>query len=85
MQIDATIDKNLARVASKVTPTSRSRSYSLCVKADALRFAKMYKESVQAYLQAIMLDRREVKAYYGLATSYKYLKEYKKLSLHSIN
>ena len=78
MQIDATVDKNLAKVSEKVTNPMRSRSYNLCVKADALRFAKMYKESVQTYLQAIMMDRAETKAYYGLAVSYKYLKEYKK-------
>ena len=47
MQIDATIDKNLARVESKITTPSRSRSYSLCVKDEALRFDKMYKESEQ--------------------------------------
>ena len=53
MQIDAGIDRkdNLATVSEKVTVPARSRSYNLCVKADALRFAKMYKESVQAYLK----------------------------------
>ena len=69
---------NLAKVSEKVTVQARSRSYNLCVKADALRFAKMYKESVQAYLQAIMIDRNETKPYFGLAMSYKYLQDYKK-------
>lgn len=80
MQIDAGIDRkdNLAKVSEKVTVPARSRSYNLCVKADALRFAKMYKESVQAYLQAIMIDRNETKPYFGLAMSYKYLQDYKK-------
>ena len=80
MQIDAGVkkDNNLAKVAERVTLPKRSHSYNLCVKADALRFSKMYKESVQTYLQAIMFDRGETKAYYGLAMSYKYLKEYKK-------
>lgn len=77
MLIDATIDKNLAKAAGKVSLPEKSRAYSLCVKADALRFAKMYRESVQSYLQAIMADRREVKAYWGLAISYKYLKNTK--------
>ena len=81
MQIDATIDKNLAKVAEKVTRPQRSRSYNLCVKADALRFAKLYKEAVQAYLQAIMMDRKEPQAYLGLAMSYKYLQEYRKGNL----
>ena len=80
MQIDAGIDRkdNLAKVSEKVTVPARSRSYNLCVKADALRFANMYKESVQAYLQAIMIDRNETKPYFGLAMSYKYLQDYKK-------
>ena len=86
MQIDATIDKNLAKVAEKVTRPQRSRSYNLCVKADALRFAKLYKEAVQAYLQAIMMDRKEPQAYLGLAMSYKYLQEYRKAisALHKL-
>ncbi len=78
MQIDAGIDKNLAKAAEKITVAKPSQSYNLCVKADALRFAKMYKESVQTYLQAIMADRKEIKAYWGLAISYKYLQNYKK-------
>ena len=78
MQVDATIKRGLDKVTTTVTKPNHSRSYNFCVKADALRFAKMYKESVQTYLQAIIADRTELNAYYGLALSYKYLKNYKK-------
>ena len=78
MQIDVSVTKNLAKVSERVTRPEQSKSYNLCVKADAMRFAKLYKDAVQTYLQAIMLDRNEQKAYFGLASSYKYLKEYKK-------
>ena len=57
MQVDISVNDNLAKVSSKVTMPEKSRSYKLCVKADALRFAKMYQDAVQTYLQAIMLDR----------------------------
>lgn len=78
MQIDVFVNNNLAKATSNVTMPNKSRSYKLCVKADALRFAKLYQDAVQTYLQAIMLDRNELKAYFGLAMAYKYLKEYKK-------
>jgi len=38
----------------------------------------LYQDAVKTYLQAIMFDRNELKAYFGLAMSYKYLKQYKK-------
>ena len=78
MQVEVSVNKNLEKVTSTVTKPMQSRAYNLCVKADALRFAKMYQDAVQTYLQAIMLDRCEVKAYFGLASAYKYLKEYRK-------
>ena len=70
MQIDATIDKNLAKVAEKVTRPQRSRSYNLCVKADALRFAKLYKHAFQTYPQAIIIHRQPPPLYLGLSMSY---------------
>ena len=78
MQINSNIENNLAKAMNKVTLPKTSRSYELCVKADALRFAKSYKESVKVYLDSIMLDRNQQEAYWGLASSYKYLTEYKK-------
>ena len=41
MQISSNIEKNLAKAMNKVTLPKRSRSYELCVKADAMRFAKI--------------------------------------------
>ena len=86
MQIEVSSSLNLAKASNRVTLPERSKSYNLCVKADALRFSKMYKDAVQAYLQAIMLDRNEEKAYWGLSVAYKYLKEYKKAitNLHKL-
>ena len=78
MQINVRDGANLKKVSLGVSVPKKSRSYNLCVKADALRFAKMYQDAVQTYLEAIMLDRSEVQAYWGLASAYKYLKEYKK-------
>ena len=78
MQINSNIEQNLAKAINTVTTPKRSRSYELCVKADAMRFAKLYRESVKCYLDSIMMDRNHQEAYWGLASSYKYLKEYKK-------
>lgn len=78
MQINSNIEDNLAKAVNKVTLPKKSRSYELCVRADALRFAKLYRESVKCYLDSIMMDRSHQEAYWGLASSYKYLKEYKK-------
>ena len=64
---------NLAKAVNRVTMPAKSRSYELCVKADALRFSKLYKESVKCYLDSIMMDRNQSEAYWGLAVSYKYL------------
>lgn len=78
MQINSNIEDNLAKAVNKVTMPKKSRSYELCVRADALRFAKLYRESVKCYLDSIMMDRNHLEAYWGLAVSYKYLEEYSK-------
>ena len=78
MQISSNIENNLAKAINNVTMPKKSRSYELCVKADALRFAKSYRESVKFYLDSIMMDRNQKEAYWGLAESYRYLTEYKK-------
>ena len=78
MQISVNVESNLAKAMNKVTRPKTSRSYELCVKADALRFAKLYRESVKCYLDSIMMDRNQEEAYWGLASSYKYLADYKK-------
>lgn len=78
MQINSHIEENLAKAINKVVLPKKSRSYELCIKADALRFAKLYRDSVKCYLDSIMIDRYNQEAYRGLAESYKYLKEYTK-------
>ena len=78
MQLNSNIEKNLAMATNTITLPKKSRSYELCVKADAMRFAKLYRDSVKYYLDSIMMDREQQEAYWGLAESYKYLKEYKK-------
>ena len=78
MQINSNTEQNLAKAVTTVTVPKRTRSYELCIKADALRFAKSYQESVKTYLESIMMDRFHKEAYWGLALSYKYLKEYQK-------
>ena len=65
-------------IFTQTTPTNNSEAYKLCVKADALRFANMYKESVSKYLQSIMLDRNNADSYYGIGVSYKFLSYYEK-------
>ena len=78
MQISANVEENLAKAMNTITRPKTSRSYELCIKADALRFAKLYRESVKCYLDSIMIDRNQSEAYWGLASSYKYLREYDK-------
>lgn len=78
MLVKSELKGNFSRAANRVSLPIRSRSYELCIKADALRFSKLYKESVKCYLDSIMLDRNHQEAYWGLASSYKYLTEYKK-------
>lgn len=50
-----------------------STAYQLCVKADALRVAKLYQEAVGRYLNAILIDRENADSYYGLGMCYKNL------------
>ena len=56
----------------------QDESYVLCVQADALRSSMMFKESVSKYLRSILLNRNNLEAYYGLALSYKHLKDFPK-------
>ena len=78
MLIKSNTENNLAKAMNKISLPKKPQSYNLCVKADALRFAKLYKESVKVYLDAIMQDRNCVEAYSGIVESYKYLQEYSK-------
>jgi len=47
-------------------------------RAESLRNAGQYKESVLCYLQSIMFERNNHKSYIGLAQSYKYLNDFDK-------
>ena len=78
MLVKSNARENFSKAVNRVSLPIKSRSYELCIKADALRFSKLYKESVKCYLDSIMLDRNHQEAYWGLASSYKYLTEYKK-------
>ena len=78
MLVKSNVKENINKAVNKISLPIKSRSYELCIKADALRFSKLYKESVKCYLDSIMLDRNHQEAYWGLASSYKYLTEYKK-------
>ena len=57
---------------------SEDESYKLCVKADALRLANLFKEAIPKYLRSILCNRNNADAYYGLALSYKGLTNYEK-------
>ena len=78
MLVKSNVKENINKAVNKVSLPVRPRSYELCIKADALRFSKLYKESIKCYLDSIMLDRNHQEAYWGLASSYKYLTKYKK-------
>lgn len=71
--------RRISSVAVKLpSKLEESEAYRLCVRADALRFANLHRESVSKYLQSIMLDRNNPDSYYGLGVSYKYLGNYDK-------
>lgn len=53
-------------------------AYKLFVKADALRLANHFKESIKHYLSAILIDRNNFRAYKGLGISYKAEGNYEK-------
>ena len=74
-------EKQLNRKSAYVTNPNllhQDESYVLCVQADALRSSMMFKESVSKYLRSILLNRENIEAYYGLALSYKHLKDFSK-------
>ena len=53
-------------------------AYKLFVKADALRLANHFKESIKHYLSAILMDRKNYRSYMGLGISYKAEQNYEK-------
>lgn len=55
-----------------------TNAYKLFIKADALRLANHFKESIFHYLSAIMMDRTNYRTYMGLGISYKAEEKYEK-------
>ena len=53
-------------------------AYKLFIKADALRLANHFKESIKHYLNSILIDRTNYRAYMGLGISYKAEENYEK-------
>ena len=53
-------------------------AYRLFVKADALRLANHFKESIKHYLSSIFIDRNNYRSYIGLGISYKAEENYEK-------
>lgn len=66
-------DKLEEVVVKQSLPPDTKAFYKLLVKADALRINKMFQESVKHYLQALMIERKNIKIYIGLAESYMHL------------
>lgn len=63
-----------------VKPTNNitNQAYKLFIKADALRLANHFKESIKHYLSALMIDRKNYRTYMGLGISYKAEGKYEK-------
>lgn|SRR5574344_861682 len=57
---------------------SRSKAYSLLVKADALRHNELFRDSLKFYLNALLIEKNNENVYLGLASSYKALQKYEK-------
>lgn len=55
-----------------------SRLNNFCLIADALRKQHSYKEAIANYLNAILVERNNAEACYGLGVCYKHLENYKK-------
>lgn len=53
-------------------------AYKLFIKADALRLANHFKESIKNYLSSLLMDRNNFRTYMGLGISYKSEEKYEK-------
>ena len=72
------IDGNNADVTQELLvkssiPSEMKKAYKFIVKADALRLNQMFKESIKHYLRALMIERKNIKIYIGLAQSYMHM------------
>ena len=82
MEIEVISDANLSKVLNSIRIKGHTASYNFCVSGDALRLANRHKESLPQYLQAIMKDRTNHDAHYGLAMSYKAMENYEKALIY---
>ncbi len=62
----------------KTTNFTTTQAYRLFIKADALRLANHFRESIKHYLSAIMMDRSNYRTFLGLGISYKSECKYEK-------
>ena len=60
-------------LVKKTSEPDVKKAYKFLVKADALRLNKMFQESVKHYLSALMIERKNIQIYIGLAQSYLHL------------
>ncbi len=72
-----TASKNTDKVKEKAKKAVQS-AQDFFVLAEEQRKNKQYKDSIENYLQDIILNRKNLKSYIGLADSYKNLKNYEK-------
>ena len=69
--------QGLEGLVVKVKNTT-NQAYKYFVKAEALRLANHFKESIKHYLSTIMIDRTNYRAYLGLGIAYKTEENYEK-------
>ncbi len=62
----------------KASDYTATPAYKHFIKADALRLANHFKESIKHYLSSIMIDRKNYRSYLGLGISYKAEEKYEK-------
>ena len=60
---------------SNIVSMTKEDFTQYALRADRLRNSGQYKESVACYLQSIMLQRDNYRAYLGLGQSYKFLND----------
>lgn len=60
-------------VVKQSSSLETKKFYKYLVKADALRINSMFQQSIKHYLKALMLERKNIQIYIGLAQSYMHL------------
>lgn len=70
--------QGLDSLVVKPNNCTTSTAYKSFIKADALRLANHFKESIKHYLSSLLIDRKNYRTYMGLGISYKAEKKYDK-------